>query len=110
VLFAESHRLLPQAWLYGLLYTYQSALMRDSFLLGKHSLTGWWYYFPLAMLFKTPLATLAAGGGAVVVFRATRRRDEQNTHCAPGSRWWMRLCLIVPVAIYGVAAVTSNLN
>jgi hypothetical protein len=34
VLFAESNHLLPQAWLNGLLYTQQSAVIRKTFLLG----------------------------------------------------------------------------
>lgn len=28
----------------------------DAYLLGMHSGSGWWYYFPLAILFKEPLA------------------------------------------------------
>jgi len=30
----------------------------ENYLLGEWSRTGWWYYFPLAMLVKTPLALL----------------------------------------------------
>jgi len=29
-----------------------------AYLLGRYSPVGWWYYFPLAMLFKTPIASL----------------------------------------------------
>ena len=42
--FANEHRLLPQAWLHGLLYTYGTTLIRSSFLMGKYSLTRWWYF------------------------------------------------------------------
>src|SRR5262249_36149147 len=45
VLFAQRHRLGPQAWLNGFLYTYQSALARPAYLLGQIRKTGWWYYF-----------------------------------------------------------------
>ena len=31
---------------------------QDAYLLGQYSSDGWWYYFPLAILFKTPPATL----------------------------------------------------
>jgi hypothetical protein len=31
----------------------------SSYLLGERSLTGWWYYFPVLLLTKTPVATLA---------------------------------------------------
>jgi 4-amino-4-deoxy-L-arabinose transferase-like glycosyltransferase len=38
-----------------------------SYLLGQHSLMGWWYFFPVVLAVKTPLAFLAlAGLGAVV--------------------------------------------
>src|SRR5207302_1121882 len=60
VLWLDDHQVLPDAWLYGLLYTYNAALRRHAYLMGMHSVSGWWYYFPLAMLFKTPLAVLAA--------------------------------------------------
>jgi 4-amino-4-deoxy-L-arabinose transferase-like glycosyltransferase len=30
----------------------------SAFLLGQHSPTGWWYYFPVAFAVKTPLSTL----------------------------------------------------
>jgi hypothetical protein len=99
ILFAERHKLLPQAWLYGLLFTYQSALVRDAFLLGGYSMTGWWYYFPLAMLFKTPLGTIAAMIGALVMMRFVRQRDL-----------WLRVCLGVPFVIYALAAMSGNLN
>ena len=33
-------------------------------LLGRHSFHGWWYFFPVALAVKTPLAILLAGGCA----------------------------------------------
>ena len=42
VAWASGHRLLPEAWMYGFLYTYQSALARPAFLCGETSDTGWW--------------------------------------------------------------------
>lgn len=50
----------PAPWLQGLgvaLEHQQSG--HPSFLLGEHSAAGWWYYFPLAVAFKVPPATLA---------------------------------------------------
>jgi len=32
-----------------------------AFLMGEHSTTGWWYYFIVAFLIKTPIATMALG-------------------------------------------------
>jgi hypothetical protein len=113
VLFAERHRLLPQPWLYGFLYTYRSTLARDAFLMGRHSVTGWWYYFPLAMLFKTPLATLATFALALfallIVLRA-RGRNGQGSAMGFHTCAWRALCLTIPLVIYGASAITSNLN
>ncbi|HWP40699.1 MAG TPA: hypothetical protein VNL70_07215, partial [Tepidisphaeraceae bacterium] len=112
VLFAQRHRLLPQTWLYGLLFTYRSTLVRTTYLLGQHSETGWWYYFPLAMLFKTPLATLAAMVGAVVLKLGWRLRRSNSS--VKISRFtpdrWSALCLTIPLIVYGASALTSNLN
>ncbi|HUP61805.1 MAG TPA: glycosyltransferase family 39 protein [Thermoanaerobaculia bacterium] len=41
-----------------------------SFLLGKHSETGWWYYFPVVFFFKTPIPfLLLAAWGTVLAVR-----------------------------------------
>lgn len=37
----------------------------DSFLLGETSKQGWWYYFPILFLFKTPIAALIIVAGGV---------------------------------------------
>jgi hypothetical protein len=52
--------ILPQAWLEGLVYTYSTSLSRPAFRCGEVRSSGWWYYFPLSMAFKTPLATISA--------------------------------------------------
>ncbi|MBN1622567.1 MAG: glycosyltransferase family 39 protein [Endomicrobiales bacterium] len=41
---------------------------RSSFLLGKHSVTGWVYYFPIAFLLKTPLPFII-----LLIFAAFRK-------------------------------------
>jgi 4-amino-4-deoxy-L-arabinose transferase-like glycosyltransferase len=47
-----------------------------SYLLGERRQTGWWYFFPLALAVKTPLAflALALGGAVVAVRQATAAR------------------------------------
>lgn len=105
-LWIERHKLLPQAWIAGFLDTYKTTLLGQSYLLGHYSKTGWWYYFPLAMLFKTPLATLAAAVVATAAMLWRLRLQPAQTH----EHWWAALCLTIPCAIYGVAAMRSNLN
>jgi hypothetical protein len=104
--FAESHRLLPQAWIAGLLFTYQASLVRPAFLLGQISPTGWWYYFPLAMLMKTPLATLLSIASAAIVILLAIRAGRL---CAWPARW-SALCLLIPFALYLIMAMRGNLN
>lgn len=106
--FAEGHHLLPQGWLFGMLFTYETTLMRESFLLGERYESGHWYYFPCAMLFKTPLATLAAMLLAVGSFLIWRKADSPITLSSPQN--WTLLCIAGPLAIYGLSALTTNLN
>ena len=106
ILFMEQKRLLPQAWLNGLLYTQQSAVLRKTYLLGEFSMTGWWYYFPVTMLFKSPIALLLAAGAAAALGIALlmRQRAIVREHA------WTIACFAVPVGIYMLASMTSNLN
>jgi hypothetical protein len=67
---------------------------RASYLLGAHSTAGWWWYFPAAVLVKTPLPLLLVGGcGAWAALR--RPRAE--------AAW-----ILIPPAGYFVAALTSR--
>jgi hypothetical protein len=67
---------------------------RASYLLGRHSTSGWWWYFPAAVLVKTPLPLLLLGGlGAAVALR--RPRAE--------AAW-----LLIPPVGYFLAALTSK--
>jgi hypothetical protein len=100
---ANHHHLMPQAWLYGFLYTYGSSLARRSFLCGQHRLQGWWYYFPLAMLFKTPLATLVALALAAIVWFFLRRSREARDA-------WTTCSILVAPAAYFLFALHTNLN
>jgi hypothetical protein len=106
VLFAEEHRLLPEAWTNGLILTYRSSRVRESFLLGQISLTGWWYYFPLAMLFKTPVATLLAAVLALWLLARGTRRPARAT----AGGWWTAACLILPPLVIGSVAMSGNLD
>ncbi|CAN5309801.1 hypothetical protein BH09SUM1_BH09SUM1_14530 [soil metagenome] len=50
-----------------------NTLGHDAYLLGSHGTRGWWYYFPIALLVKTPLPILiAAGLGKFWLFRSRR--------------------------------------
>jgi hypothetical protein len=107
VVFADRYHLFPQAWLNGLLYTYVTTKLQSSFLCGKYSLTGWWYYFPLAALFKTPVATLV---GAIFAFPVLILCRKNRSQSGQGFDMWTLTCLGVPFILYGSFALRTNLN
>ena len=91
--FGEAHRLLPQPWLHGLLYTYSTTLVRGSYLDGAYSVTGWWYFFPVVLAVKTPIGLLLlAAVGLAVVFRGWRS--------GPGKGPWQQILTVTfPIVI-----------
>jgi hypothetical protein len=101
VLWIGNHRLLPQAWVEGFLFTWGTAPGREAFLLGTSAMSGRWYYFPVAIAVKTPLATLAALAISVVYW-AVRR--------VPFPRCWDCLALLLLPIVYVATAMTSDLN
>jgi hypothetical protein len=91
-----AHRLLPQAYAEGFLLGQAKAKVRAGFLAGEYSTKGWWYYFPIAFLIKTPLvvtALLVLGIGVCI------------------RRWrYDRLFAIVPIAVFLGTAMMANIN
>ncbi|HEX9443431.1 MAG TPA: hypothetical protein VGA73_04895, partial [Candidatus Binatia bacterium] len=95
--FIADHRLFPEAWLYGQLYVLKY-LTRTTFLFGQSSDDGFWAYFPVAFLVKTPLPTIAfLIAGAWMLVR--RRLDRARA-----------LFLLIPAAVYFTLAVWSRAN
>jgi len=104
---------LPAPDLFRLLYVFSMHAFNghESYLLGKTSQTGWWYYFPVAFLVKTPsgdlllllLAVISAGRlllsrhGEAVTHRMRKVRFE----------WFV---LAVPPVIYFVTCLTSKID
>lgn len=67
----ESTHALPQGLTAGLLMSYSVTRSNPSFAAGQFSLTGFGWYFPFALLVKTPLGLLLAWG--IGIFAAARR-------------------------------------
>ena len=108
-----SSHVLPQAWLYGLLYTRATTYTRSCYLLGVIGRTGWWYYFPCAMLFKTPTATLlaiVAAIASVFLFTSENENPAKDTSQPSDDKWWTLACLALTPIIYGGTAMAGNLN
>ena len=66
---------------------------------GRYAYEGWWYYFPLAFLIKTPLGSLLLIGAALLVFRASRTEE-----------WRAALFLLGPVVVIFAAMTQSKVN
>jgi tetratricopeptide (TPR) repeat protein len=96
----DDHRLLPNAYSQGLLYTLAALNTQNGYLAGQYSLQGWWYYFPVAFLIKTPIAHLALVAlGLVFCVRRRRRLGGLNA-----------LFVFVPVAVYMAVAMNAGFN
>ena len=65
-----------------------------AYLFGEYSTNGWWYYFPVAIVLKTPLAALALI--AVGLFR----KHSANTV----------IFLLIPITLFLATAMISRVN
>ena len=84
-------------------------LGHPSFLLGRNSDHGWWYYFPIAFALKTPLPTLLLLiASAASVFRAIRQSPLSTLHSPHAIRRWGPL-LVYP-ALYAASAPFSSVD
>lgn len=70
-----------------------------AYLMGEISYSGWWYYYPLAFLLKTPLPTLGLLLAALFAGVASTPR-----------RWWDQRSIWLPALLYGIAAINSNID
>jgi len=94
----DDRRVFPNAFAQGLLHSQATTRQLPAFLAGGYSSDGWWYYFPVAFLIKTPAALLVLITiGCVVCVR--RRRD-----------WFDQVFVGVPPALYLAVAMTSGIN
>jgi tetratricopeptide (TPR) repeat protein len=95
----DAHHVFPNAFTQGALVSVAASRTQSMYLLGQISTEGWWYYFPLAFLIKTPLALviLCACG----IWAALHRR------LTTPSPW---LFIAVPLAVVILAGVLSGIN
>jgi len=93
---ARATRLFPDAYLYGFVYALRSTKSHPAFLCGQISNQGWWYYFPVTFLIKTPLALPA------ILLLPLLARGRPGPRLGP--------FVWVPVLVYVAVSVTQNLN
>jgi len=105
VAFAREHRLLPEAFLYGLAFVQEHARARFAFFAGEFGLRGWWTFFPVAVAIKTPLALFALLGLAAASGRAGRAVPR-----AARAGAYRLAPLVVGMAVYGAASLGASVN
>jgi len=96
----DARHLLPNAFIQGFAISIKHAQVVPSYFAGEINNTGWWYYFPLAFLMKTPTAMLLLLAWAGIC----------------GVKLWRKLVTFelvvigVALAVYFAAAVGSHIN
>lgn len=96
VLHLRQWRLLPEAYLAGILESFRMLSERQSFLFGELYSGGRWYYFLVTFLLKTPIPLL------VLLLAAFRWKRGAVSF----SSW----CLLLPPALYLLVAMQSEVN
>jgi Dolichyl-phosphate-mannose-protein mannosyltransferase len=71
----------------------------EAFFVGAYSREGWWYYFPVAFLIKTPLGSLALIGLSLTLCRSGRPL-----------RWRDATFLLAPVGLLFLVMVPARIN
>ena len=62
----------------------------EAYLFGRYSTEGWWYYFPIAFLVKTPVPTLLLGfWGVMTLVRDDARRWDHGLLLLPPSAFFI---------------------
>lgn len=95
----DAHGLLPNGFAQGLLLS-ATTQVNAGFLAGRYSADGWWYYFPVAFLIKTPIALLALFAGGLVAFLRRRSRLGLVNESF----------VLIPLAAYLAFAMASGFN
>jgi hypothetical protein len=91
--------LLPNAYTQGLIYL-QASRQMPSFLAGSYSTDGWWYYFPIAFLIKTPIAVIVLTAVGLFTWLARARRWTGTSIAF----------VLLPAGLFLAAAMTSGIN
>jgi len=107
--FAKDHKVLPEAYLYGLGYVLYQARLRYAFLNGQYSSTGWWYFFPLTFMMKTPLSILLISLMGLINIVNLRSKSERN-HLRIIAKLKQISPFLILICVYIAFSLTTNLN
>ncbi|MCX6339512.1 MAG: glycosyltransferase family 39 protein [Candidatus Aureabacteria bacterium] len=83
----------------GLLFQLRHAAEgHPAFLMGRYSTTGWWYYFPVAFLIKTPVAILILFVLSLALFKRAR------------ADWGSECFVVLPPLLFFTACMLGKIN
>ncbi len=103
---AKALGLAPQTYLYGLAHTLAYAANRPTFLAGHYGLFSSPWFFPYAVLVKTPMATLLVF--LLGILGLVRKRPLTQGSGTPD--WYPLLPLLILILVYGGFALTASIN
>ncbi len=103
VTWVREHRLLPEAYLYGLAFVEKNSRGRLAFFAGEYRMTGWREFFPAAFALKTTLPALSFIGLGFVGLASVSasRRRVYLYRLAP---------FLILLVVYWAFAINSHLN
>lgn len=82
-----------------------------AYLLGRTSETGFWYFFPLALIFKTPVGFQALLGGALVAgWAALTGRSHPPGRRLDAVVGWRGRSALLATLVFGGFLIRSSLN
>jgi hypothetical protein len=81
-----------------------------AFLLGSYSDSGWWYYFPVAFLLKTPLSTLILLAVALIFYAGLLIGGLRKRWQLTIDHWQLTIFLLLPALGYFAIALTTDIN
>lgn len=102
---AREHRLLPEAWLYGLAYVDTHTRYRPAFLCGDWEATGWWWFFPFAFIVKSTPVELTLFLGSLAIWVGVNRGTKADRRIA-----YRTLAPLIAIVIFMCFAVGTGLN
>jgi hypothetical protein len=104
---ARKYKILPEAYLYGTAYVLRHAGLRHAFLNGKYSRQGWYSFFPLCFIYKTPLAiVILVIAGLAAPFLIYKGKYRQRRLLL---LWYSAFPVITAVSYFTVAVI-SRIN
>jgi len=112
--FLRRHHALPEAYLFGQSYVLKFRGLRNAFLNGAVSVSGWVSFFPYSFLVKTPLPVFGVILMALAAAAVRRRRAPTapggSSPVRDGPGWYDTLPLWTLLGCYWPVAILGHLN